>query len=99
MSNLFKVCYKCKIRKHISKFYSKSNMCKVCHNRIAKIHRELEKLVDKDYCEICNNYCEKLELANINDHKYTLNLKDYMILCPSCHFLLDNLLENRNNYK
>lgn len=101
----YKVCYHCKDYKHVSKFYSNSNLCKVCWNIIAKIHVELRKLFisdlyvskSQDICFICNERHQKLDLANIN-HQYSSNKKDYLLLCSKCHYLLDDLLQNRNNH-
>lgn len=102
----YKTCYYCNDTKHISNFYSNSNLCKVCYNSIATIHRDLKKKFCsklyvhgyQDICFICNERHKRLDLANI-DHNYSRNLKDYMLLCSSCHTLLDSILENRNNCK
>lgn len=99
----YKVCYKCGLSKHISLFYSNSNKCKVCWNSDAKLHKEVKDKMDyfnmdKKICQICNEIFPTLELANLHDHKYTDNPKDYMLLCPSCHFLYDKITNSRNGF-
>lgn len=62
---------------------------------IDQIHKIVKKKKNKPkYCEICNEYKERLDLASIN-HGYTEFPKDYMYLCQSCHGLYDKLKELR----
>lgn len=46
-----------------------------------------------EFCEKCHKK-KKLDLASINGHKYTRNIKDYKWLCRSCHFKLDKIIKN-----
>lgn len=53
------------------------------------LHRFIERRKPKPkFCEDCEQE-KRLELANINNHKYTRNPKDYKWLCHSCHTKLD----------
>ena len=57
----------------------------------SQIHQKIKKIKLKpEYCEICNENCEFLHLAN-TDHKYSENINDYIYLCVKCHWLYDNL--------
>lgn len=96
-----KFCYTCKQTKHISQFYSKSNQCKKCWIKIAKIHKIVKNAIgyydmNPKICQICNTIQNKLDLANINGHEYTINPKEYLLLCPSCHYLFDTINHSRN---
>ena len=60
------------------------------------IHRRIETLYGKPkYCEICKRSDKKkYEWAN-KDHKYSMNIEDWMRLCTSCHRKYDI---KHNNY-
>lgn len=47
------------------------------------------------FCEECGKE-KKLELANIKNHNYTRNPKDYKWLCRKCHSKLDNNPKRKN---
>lgn len=49
-------------------------------------------------CENCGA-SGRLEIANINGHKYTRNLSDYMYLCVKCHRDLDGAKYNLPQYR
>jgi hypothetical protein len=56
---------------------------------INPLHRYIEKRKLKSlFCEECKEN-KRLTLANIKNHKYTRNPKDYNWLCYSCHRKLD----------
>lgn len=99
-----KTCYKCGLLKHVSLFYSRANKCKDCYDNDAKIHKEVKRLIGyydmgkPRMCQICNEFYDTLELANLKHHNYSLNPKDYMLLCPSCHFTLDKEMLSRNGF-
>jgi len=53
------------------------------------IHYHIKKVKPKpNYCTICCKKTKKLQLCCI-DHIYTLNPKDYIWLCISCHRIFD----------
>jgi hypothetical protein len=56
-------------------------------------HSQIKKLKPKpEFCEDCHKK-EKLALANIRNHNYTLNPKDYKWLCWKCHRELHKLMK------
>lgn len=58
---------------------------------VRRIHKDIIMLKGKlGYCEFCKKGNCRLELANIRNHNYTKNPKDYKWLCCSCHRDLDN---------
>lgn len=61
------------------------------------IHKYVREHKEKvNFCECCQNFCERLDLANINGI-YDRDLNNYRWLCRRCHMLSDNRLENSRN--
>ena len=50
-------------------------------------------LTKPDKCPIWDKD-EKLSIANLKNHNYTRDLKDYQYMCYSCHSKLDNRVNN-----
>jgi hypothetical protein len=54
-----------------------------------QIHRRIRAIKPKpEFCEECDIKPPK-DLANIRNHKYTLNPDDYKWLCKKCHNKMD----------
>ena len=58
------------------------------HSWLKRHHKKLDK------CEECKNQ-KKLTLANMNNHNYTRDIKDYKWLCEKCHRRMDVSKRNR----
>ena len=56
------------------------------------IHKYLDENYNKTDCVICGSSGgkRKVHWANLNNHNYTRNPKDYIPLCTSCHWKWDS---------